>query len=158
MSEFSDALWSLELNEVSQPVKTTFGYHLIELLEVEELELPTFEERRDELVEENQLALASEALQEALTEVDRLAFEQSDSLQPIADDFDVDIKELVGVDRFSTEAVFSNGEVRNAFLESDVVDNGFNSRVVEVGDTSIVVGTIDGPHRANIASLGRRFR
>ena len=142
VKEFSDSLWSLELNEVSQPVKTSYGYHLIELLEVEELDLPSLEDQRDALVEEHRLALATDALKEALTEVDRLAFEQSDSLQPIVDDFDVEISEIVGVDQFSNDGVLANQGVRSAFMESDVIDNGFNSRVVEVGDSSIVVGRL----------------
>ena len=142
VKEFSDALWSLELNEVSQPVKTSYGYHLIELLAVEELDLPSLDDRREALVEEHRLALATEALKEALTEVDRLAFEQSDSLQPIVDDFDVEISEIVGVDQFSSDGLLANQSVRSAFMDSDVIENGFNSRVVEIGDSSIVVGRL----------------
>ena len=138
--EFSDSLWSLELNEVSQPVKTSYGYHLIELLEVEDLELPSIEDRRESLLEEHRLALATDSLNEALTEVDRLAFEQSDSLQPIADEFDVEINQILDVSRFSNDGIFADQSVRSAFMESDVIDNGFNSRVVELGDTSIIVG------------------
>ena len=140
--EFSDSLWSLELNEISQPVKTSYGYHLIELLEVEALELPSMEERREGLLEEHRLALATNSLKEALAEVDRLAFEQSDSLQPIVDEFDVAINEIVAVDRFRNDDLFANQNVRSAFMDSDVVDNGFNSRVVEIGDTAIVVGRL----------------
>ena len=140
--EFSDSLWSLELDEVSQPVKTSYGYHIIELLEVEELEIPSLEERRETLIEEHQLALATASLKEALTEVDRLAFEQSDSLQPIVDEFDVDLNEILDVDQFSADGLLANQNVRSAFLDSDVIDNGFNSRVVEIGDTSIIVGRL----------------
>ena len=142
VKEFSDTLWSLELNEISQPVKTTYGYHLIELLEVEDLELPSLDERREPLIEEHRLALATESLKEALTEVDRLAFEQSDSLQPIVDEFDVEVSEMVGVDQFSNDGLFANPSIRSAFMDSDVIDNGFNSRVVEIGDTAIVVGRL----------------
>ncbi len=142
VTEFSDSLWSLELNEVSQPVKTSYGYHLIELLEVEDLDLPSLEDRREALVEEHRLALASESLKEALTEVDRLAFEQSDSLQPIAEEFDVEISEIIGVDQFSRDGLLANQSVRSAFLDSDVIDNSFNSRVVEIGDSAITVGRL----------------
>ena len=144
VKEFSDALWSLEINEVSDPVKTQFGYHLIELLEVEEVELPTLDERREGLIEEHRLQLASQELKDVSTEVDKLAFEQSDSLQAIVDDFDVEIQELAAVDRTTTEGVFAEFAVKQAFMESDVIDNGFNSRVVEIGDTAIVVGRMTG--------------
>ncbi|MCY4096230.1 MAG: SurA N-terminal domain-containing protein [Gammaproteobacteria bacterium] len=142
--EFSDSLWSLELNEISQPVKTSYGYHLIELLEVEDLELPSIDERREGLLEEHRLALATDSLKEALTEVDRLAFEQSDSLQSIVDEFDVEINQILAADRFSNEGLLANQSVRSAFMDSDVIENGFNSRVVEIGDTAIVVGRLIG--------------
>lgn len=142
VKEFSDSLWSLEVGEISAPVKTTFGYHLIELIEVEEIELPSFEDNRDALVEEHRTGMASAALKEAFTEVDKLAFEQSDSLQAIVDEFDSPIHQLSNVERTSNEDVFTNASVRNAFFEADVIENGFNSRVVEVGEESIVVGRL----------------
>ena len=142
VKEFSDSLWSLEIGEISAPVKTTFGYHLIELLEIEEMELPSFVDNRDVLLEEHRTGLAVEALKEAYTEVDKLAFEQSDSLQSIVEEFGVDIQQLNAVERSSSEGVFGRAGVRTAFFEPDVIDNGFNSRVVEVGDEYIVVGRL----------------
>ena len=142
VKEFSDALWSLELDEVSAPVKTTFGYHIIQLLEIEALELASLEDRRQGLIEDHRLELATQELKTLATDVDKLAFEQSDSLQAIADDFSVEIQALQGVDNNSTDGAFTDSGVRSAFFESDVIDQGFNSRVVEVGDEALVVGRL----------------
>ncbi len=142
VKEFSDSLWSLELNEISAPVKTTFGYHIIELLEVEDIEHPPFEERRDGLLEAHRLDLAAGKLKDAFDEVDKLAFEQSNSLAPIADEFEVDIQMLQSVNHESIEGIFADTSVRSAFMDSDVIDSGFNSRVVEVGEEAIIVGRL----------------
>lgn len=140
VTEFSDSLWSLDVGEISAPVKTTFGYHLIELMEIEEIELPTLDARREDLIEEHRLELATTALKEAYEEVDKLAFEQSDSLLPIAEAYDVELQAIAGVDGSSADGIFTHSVVRTAFMSSDVIDNGFNSRVVEVGDEFITVG------------------
>ena len=110
------------------------------MLEVEKIEHPSFEDRREGLLEERQLELASVALREANQEVDKLAFENEDTLQPLADAFEVEIQSIEGVDDRSTEGIFTHSQVRGAFLNTDVTDNGFNSRVVSIDDTSLFVG------------------
>lgn len=139
---FADMLWTLEVNEVSKPVRSQFGYHIIELLEIEEVEHPTFEDRREGLIEESQLESASVILNDTTTEVDKLAFEQADSLQPIADTYDVEVQSMTDVNSESFDGLFLHPQVRSAFMSADVVDNGFNSRVVNVNDDFIVVGRL----------------
>ena len=45
VQEFEDAAFDLPENELSEPVKTSFGYHVIEVTETREVELKeTYEE------------------------------------------------------------------------------------------------------------------
>lgn len=51
--EFSDAAYTLELNTVSEPVKSDFGYHIIEVKEKREVEdYGTLEEKKEEISEQ----------------------------------------------------------------------------------------------------------
>ncbi len=50
--EFSDAAFSLEIGEVSEPVKTNFGYHLIRVDEKQAASVQLFEEVRADLARE----------------------------------------------------------------------------------------------------------
>lgn len=50
--EFADALWELELGQISAPVETQFGIHLIRLDDLETVEVPPFAELEEELAEE----------------------------------------------------------------------------------------------------------
>ncbi|KGR79965.1 peptidylprolyl isomerase [Ureibacillus manganicus] len=50
VKEFNDAAYALELNTVSEPVKTEFGYHIIEVTDKREVEgYGTYEEKQAEL-------------------------------------------------------------------------------------------------------------
>ncbi len=48
--EFEDAAFALELNEVSEPVKTQFGYHLVKVEAKNDASVSSFEEVKDKIV------------------------------------------------------------------------------------------------------------
>ncbi len=52
VKEFQEAAFALKIGEVSPPVKTMFGYHLIELLDRKAVERGTFEEEKDAMKEQ----------------------------------------------------------------------------------------------------------
>jgi len=47
--EFSDAAFALELNTISEPVQTDFGFHIIEVIEKREADIGTLEENKEEI-------------------------------------------------------------------------------------------------------------
>lgn len=50
VTEFNDAAYELDVNEISKPVKTVFGYHIIQLLEKREVEnYPPLDEQKDQI-------------------------------------------------------------------------------------------------------------
>lgn len=65
--EFDDAVWSAKVGDVVGPVKTVYGYHLIE---VESRGTPTFEDVRDQL-EQNLSTEAGQALTDWLVQAGR---------------------------------------------------------------------------------------
>jgi len=50
VAEFEDAVFGMEVGEVSQPVSTQYGYHIIELTGYEEAHTPTLDEVKDEVL------------------------------------------------------------------------------------------------------------
>lgn len=47
--DFSKAAFALKVNEVSQPVKTPFGWHIIKVIDIRKKPVPTFEESKSNL-------------------------------------------------------------------------------------------------------------
>ena len=136
---FDEAVFALQTGERSQPIKTPFGYHIIELLEVKpELAVP-LDEVRDELV--NQL-LAEERgdlfydQSEALASI---AFEQPDSLQGAADELELEIRQTEWIEKSGGAGIAENASVVETAFSDDVLLNGNNSAPIEVGDNHVIV-------------------
>jgi parvulin-like peptidyl-prolyl isomerase len=48
--EFQDAAFALKQGEISRPVKTSYGWHIIKMIEKREKEQPPFEEAKDQIL------------------------------------------------------------------------------------------------------------
>ena len=78
--EFNDAAYALELNTVSEPVKSDFGYHIIEVKEKREVEgYGTLEEKKEEIIEQLKAQKADWAtIQEQLLEDAKVEIKDED--------------------------------------------------------------------------------
>ncbi|MBE7560679.1 hypothetical protein HS125_17765 [bacterium] len=70
LEEFADALWGLEVGEISAPVKVGEDYHLIHLLAIQATEVEPFEVHAAELAEELTAARRGEARRQALAQAE----------------------------------------------------------------------------------------
>jgi len=79
--EFNDAAYALELNTVSEPVKSDFGYHIIEVKEKREVEgYGTLEEKKEEIREQLKAQKAADwtAIQDQLLEDAKVEIKDED--------------------------------------------------------------------------------
>ncbi len=140
--EFEAALFNLEVEEISEPVETQFGVHIIQLHEIEEVEIPPFEERAEELRSNLIGELATPEYEEAVTEAERLAWEHPDSLEPAATALGLEIQTQASVTGSNGEGLLEPISVRSGLLVGDVVDNGFNSPAVQASDSQTIFGRV----------------
>jgi foldase protein PrsA len=61
VKEFSDAALALEKNTISEPVKSEFGFHIIEVTDKREADIGTFEENEAEITKTLKLQKADQA-------------------------------------------------------------------------------------------------
>ena len=139
VTEFEDVLWSLAEGSMSSAFQTEFGVHLVKLTAIEAVEYPPFEEEQLSIRETLLTEQAVRLFEERLAAVDKLAFEETDSLEPIAEAYGLEIKTVEGLTRFEGVGLFESKKVRQGALEIDVVENGFNSRPILVEDTHAIV-------------------
>ena len=80
VTEFNDAAYALELNTVSEPVKSDFGYHIIEVKEKREVEgYGTLEEKKEEIREQLKAQKADwAAIQEKLIKDAKIEIKDED--------------------------------------------------------------------------------
>jgi len=137
---FETAANSLEnIGDVSEPVKSEFGYHLIKLTAFVEGSVQTLEQVKDELLAELQKAKAEEVFFAKSTELEKWAFEVADSLEEAANQTGLEIKTSPLFGQSSREGIFANQEIKNAAFSSDVKEAQLNSTPIQVGDNHIVV-------------------
>lgn len=137
---FEESAFSLELNTLSEPVKTDFGYHLVEVTEQRGGGNATFEDMRDE-VETAYRKFQAEDLY--FTYFERLAdaaYENSDSLEPAAEVLGLSVRKTGWINRGgSLPAGIDSPKSANAAFSEDVLGRGHNSEVIELSAEKAVV-------------------
>lgn len=144
---FEEALWALEPGEMSAPVETEFGVHLIRLIGVEEPDIPLFSERREEIAERLKREEAERRFERIVKEMDEIAFESEDTLDGLLDAYELAIEHLDGVTRDSQVGLLADAAVRTAFFADEVME-GFNSSAVVTADFEALVGRLRARHPA----------
>jgi len=135
---FESALWDLEVGELSEPVVTAFGVHLIQLMEIEETPTPAFEESRERLAASLRRTRAQSAFDERLRQMDEIAFEEPDTLEGVGAALELPVEVLEGITRDAGTGAFADATLRGAVFEPDVLLEGYNTPAIRTGDTAVV--------------------
>ncbi|MCQ6259698.1 SurA N-terminal domain-containing protein [Pseudomonas sp. Q11] len=136
--EFEKALYALSKDQVSAPVRTDFGYHLIKLLGVEAPEVPTFASLKDKLVRELKTQQVEQRFVEATKQLEDASFEASDLAQP-AQDLKLTVHTSAPFGREGGEGIAANRAVITAAFSPEVLDEGANSTAIELDPETVVV-------------------
>lgn len=135
---FEKALYSLSKDQVSEPIRTDFGYHLIKLLGVEAPEVPTLASLKDKVTRELKAAQVEQRFVEATKQLEDSAFEASDLAQPAAD-LKLTVHTSKPFGREGGEGVAANRAVVTAAFSTEVIDEGANSTAIELDPETVIV-------------------
>lgn len=131
--EFEAAAFALnKAGDLSEIVKTSYGYHLLQLVAVEAAKTPSLAEVKPLLTQELKTELALKDYNAKLEQLKTLTFEQDDSLKPAADKLGLTIQTSPLMTAEGGEGVFAAPQVMEAAFSPKVIKEKLNSAVVEV--------------------------
>jgi len=132
--EFDKAVFDMDVGDISEVVKTDYGYHIIKLNEIQPSTLQSFEEVEGQLLVLHKKNVNQEELYELQEELSNLAYEES--IDVVSSQLDLELQTSDFFSEFSTE--YDEVFVSTAF--SDVVfENGENSDVIELSKDRFIV-------------------
>ncbi|MGQ7814676.1 SurA N-terminal domain-containing protein [Metapseudomonas furukawaii] len=135
---FEESLYALKDGEVSAPVRTQYGWHLIKLLGVQAPEVPSFESLKPKLEQDLKAQQVEQRFVEVSKELEDAAFEASDLAQP-AQELGLDVKTSAPFGREGGEGITANRQVLQAAFSTEVLEDGANSSAIELDPDTVVV-------------------
>ena len=135
---FEEALYALAPQQVSAPVRTSFGWHLIKLQGVQAPEVPTLASVRPRLEQQLKAEDADRLFVEAGRKLESSAYESSDLGQP-AQELGLQVKTSAPFGREGGEGLTANRQVIEAAFSEDVLRNGANSTALQLDPETLVV-------------------
>ncbi|MDY7559444.1 SurA N-terminal domain-containing protein [Pseudomonas sp. 10B1] len=136
---FEKALYDLKKDQVSAPVRSSFGWHLIKLLGVEAPSVPSFASLKSKLTHELKSQQVEQRYVDATKKLEDSAFEASDLTQP-AQELGLKVQTAAPFGREGGEGITANRAVIQAAFSREVLEDGSNSAALELDpETAVVV-------------------
>lgn len=140
--DFEKAAFSLETaGQISEPLKTQYGIHLIKLIERKNEKLKPFNMVKEEVAAQYKRQLAEEQFVNAADELSALAYDYPDSLQKANDKLKLNIQktEVFTKAQGPKNLLMQNPQVFTAAWSGQVKDNKNNSDLLKLDDENFVV-------------------
>jgi peptidyl-prolyl cis-trans isomerase D len=128
---FDQVAFALEVGQLSKVVRTRFGYHLIEVTEIEPSETKSFEAVRDRLIAELQEHNKEARYFDRAERLANLSYESPDSLEPAAEALGLPLQTSDWIDRSGGEGILAHPKVIAAAFSDEVLGEGNNSDLIE---------------------------
>lgn len=136
---FEDALFSMQAGEIRGPVKTDFGYHVLQLREVKAGQGKSFEEVRDELAREQNDADGERAYNELAGRLVNEVLKNPTALGPAAKSVGLPVQRIGPFSRATASGIAANPAVLRAAFSDTLVQDGTASDPIEIGPKHSVV-------------------
>ena len=136
--EFESALFSMNVGETSEVVKTDFGYHLIRMDDIKPGQQQAFEDIEYELELEYSRLLAEEELFELADQMADLTLQSYNELSTVAEKMSLKKSNLDAFTRTGSTFLHQDPEMVNILFSPGSIELGENTPLFQIGDSVIV--------------------
>lgn len=150
--EFDNAVFSGKKGDLVAPVKTQFGYHIIKIVDVKAAQAKPLKEVRGEIEALYEQQAAIRAFAEDAENFSNMVYEQSESLQPVAERFGLKIQTVKNVTR-DFEDQLINPNVIEALYGFDVLEDKRNSNAIEVASNTLLSARVTAHHKQTVKTF-----
>lgn len=141
-STFEKAVFSLKkIGQVSSPIKTSTGWHLIRLDEIRPEHTLPFKNPmvQHALIKTYDSRVAAKNFHNDQKKLSELTFEHPGSLDPVAKALGLHIRSTGWITRDKASGIANHHDVLAAAFSKDVLQNGNNSKPIAIGPGDLVV-------------------
>ena len=135
---FEDAVFVMGEGEISEPVRTQYGFHVIRLDRITESRVQSLDQVRSEIEIEVRRLRAEERFNELAEILGSTVFEQPDSLEPAADHLGVKVMRSEWFTQDAGTGIAEFQVVRDAAFGNEVLIDGLNSELIEIDQDNLV--------------------
>lgn len=136
---FETATFALKKGEVSQPIRSSFGFHLIQLDDIRGGAAKPLAEVRSQIATEIRQEQADQKFFELAGKLGNLVYEHPDNLDEAGSQLGLPLQQSAPFARSGGAGIASNQKVVAAAFTDKVLKDGENSEVIEVNDRHLVV-------------------
>ena len=140
---FDAAMFALQKGQISKPILSPDGYHIIWLRDVRSGESKPFAEVRDQLVKEATAADRDRSYNDIAGKMSDNTYQNPASLEPAAQALSLPIKSTDLFSRKGGEGLAANPKVIAAAFSDDVLVQSNNSSLIDLGNDHSVVIHVD---------------
>ena len=139
---FEDAVFNMEVNQISDVVESEFGYHIIRLDGVSGTS-SSFDSLKPQIKAELIFQKAQIKYAELTEEFSNLVYEQSGSLQPVANKFDLTIQTTDWLSYEDGAKYFKdNTKLMDMVFSNEVLKEKRNTEAVEVSSNNLIAARV----------------